>query len=196
MTAPLLEAPTLVVEQIRKLFEMRNQYRIFDESGTPIGAVEQIKQSPLTILARFGTDLDVALPVWLEVQDANGVAVLSMRKPWFRRTFEVTRPDGSVVGSVSKRIRLGKAVFALTDASGSDIGEIRAENWRAKDFAVTDHLGGEVARTTKKWRGMATEMFTDADTYVVTIQPHVNEPLRSLAVSAALAIDVVMKQTD
>ncbi|HVR33109.1 MAG TPA: phospholipid scramblase-related protein, partial [Acidimicrobiia bacterium] len=105
-------------------------------------------------------------------------------------------PDESVVGSVAKRIKLGKAVFALTDASGSDIGEIRAENWRAKDFSVTDHIGNEVARTTKKWRGMATEMFTDADTYVVTVQPHVNEPLRSLAVAAALAIDVVMKQAD
>lgn len=49
---------------------------------------------------------------------------------------------------------------------------------------------------TKKWRGLTTEMFTDADTYVVRLLPHASEPLRTLALGAALAIDVVMKQKD
>jgi hypothetical protein len=72
--------------------------------------------------------------------------------------------------------------------------KIRAQNWRAKDFTVT--AGNVVARATKEWRGLATEMFTDADTYVVTLQPYATEPLRSLALAASLAIDVVMKQKD
>lgn len=49
---------------------------------------------------------------------------------------------------------------------------------------------------TKKWRGLATELFTDADTYVVNLTPAAVEPLRSLALAASLAIDVVMKQKD
>jgi uncharacterized protein YxjI len=100
------------------------------------------------------------------------------------------------VGSIQKRIRLGKALFRLKDATGQAIGEVRAQNWRARDFEVADQNGQAVAQVTKKWRGLAREMFTDADLYTVTVQPHAPEPIRSLAVAASLAIDVVMKQKD
>lgn len=195
-TTPLLQASVLVVEQKRKFFEMRNQYRIFDESGTQIGAVEQSKQSVMAFVTRFGSDLDALLPVSLEVTDSAGQPVLVMGKPWFRMTFSVSRPDGTRLGSIAKRIKLGKARFTITDPSGAEMGEIRAQNWRAKDFSVTDHAGNEVARATKQWRGLATEMFTDADTYVVNLLPRASEPLRSIALAGSLAIDVLMKQKD
>jgi hypothetical protein len=44
--------------------------------------------------------------------------------------------------------------------------------------------------------GLAREAFTDADTYVVTVYAHAAEPLRTLAIGASLAIDLVMKQKD
>lgn len=196
MTPPLLQRSTFVVEQKRKFFELRNQYRIFDEDGHQIGAVEQVKQSSLATIARFGTDLDVALPTWLEISDSDGQAVLAMHKPWFRMTFDVTRADGTELGSIAKQIRLGRARFRITDPSGSEMGEVRSENWRAKDFTVTDHSRNTVARATKQWRGLATEMFTDADTYIVSLEPYASEPLRSLALAASLAIDVVLKEKD
>lgn len=196
MGSRLLDLSTLVVEQKRKFFEMRNQYRIFDESGELAGTVQQVNQSPFAVIARFGTDLDVALPTSLEIADPAGTTVLRMDKPWFRRTFRVSRGDGIVAGHISKTFRLGKARFVITDSIGTEIGEVRAENWRARDFAVLDTSGYEVARTTKKWRGLATEMFTDADTYVVSLGAHVSEPMRSLALAATLAIDVVLKQRD
>lgn len=196
MTASLLQTSTLVVEQRRKLFEMRNQYRIFDDSGTQIGSVEQTQQSFLALLTRFGTDLDVALPTTLAVLDASGAPVMTIRKPWFSLVLSVTRADGTPVGSIYKRLRMGKARFNLLDASGAEIGDVRAENWRAKDFAVYDMSSNEVARVAKKWRGIATEVFTDADTYVVNLTPAAVEPLRTLALAASLAIDVVMKQKD
>lgn len=175
---------------------MRNQYRIFDEAGDVAGTIEQVDQSPLAVLARFGTDLDVALPMSLEVRDAVNARVLRLEKPWFTRRFTVSRPDGTLVGSIAKQLRVGKARFTVSDSIGTEIGEVRAVNWRARDFVVNDHVGEEVARTSKKWRGLATEMFTDADTYVVKIQPHISEPMRSLAMAATLVIDVILKQQD
>ncbi|MEX2279768.1 MAG: phospholipid scramblase-related protein [Acidimicrobiia bacterium] len=192
----LLSGSTFVIEQKRKLFEMRNQYRIFDEAGAEVGKVEQVNQSPLALLARLGTDLDAMLPTTLEVHDAAGQTVLLIRKPWFRLTLSVSKPDGTVLGSIAKRIRMGKARFTISDTSGSELGEVRAQNWRAKDFVITDQAGNEIAQATKKWRGLATEMFTDADTYVVNFQPYAAEPLRSLGLAAALAIDVILKQSD
>lgn len=196
MATSVLQAPTIVVEQRRKFFEMRNQYRIFDETGSQIGAMEQEKQSALAFLARLGGDLDVALPVTLNVLDSDGAPILVFHKPWFSMALHVSKPDGMRLGTISKRIRLGKARFNLVDTSGSEVGEVRAENWRARDFGVFDAAGTEVARVTKKWRGLATEVFTDADTYVVNLNQNVSDPLRSLTLAASLAIDLVMKQKD
>jgi uncharacterized protein YxjI len=192
----VLARRTLVVEQKTKVFELRTQYRIFDESGSQIGAVEQQRQSALTFLARLGTDWDLVLPVTLNVLESDGRLALTAHKPWFRMTVEVTRPDGTAVGSIRKRIRMGKARFVLADRSGSAVGEVRARNWRARHFEVTDQHGQAVANVTKKWGGLAREVFTDADTYAVNVHEHAIEPLRTLAISACLAIDVVMKQKD
>lgn len=192
----LLDTNTFVIEQQRKFFELRNQYRIFDVEGAEIGTIEQVKQSALAIIARFGTDLDAMLPTTLELKDVTGQPVLEMAKPWFTVTFAVTTPEGEQIGSIRKQIRVGKARFALTDPSGGELGEVRAQNWRAKDFTIVDQAGNEVATANKKWRGLATEMFTDADTYAVTIQPYASEPMRRLALAAALAVDIVMKEKD
>ena len=108
----------------------------------------------------------------------------------------MSRPDGQPVGDVAKRIRVGKARFAMRDAAGIEVGSVIAENWRAKDFRIEDLNGLEVARISKKWRGLARELFTDADTYAVELPPTLTDPLRSLAAATALAIDTIMKQKD
>ena len=195
--AQLLSAPTLVVDQKTKIFEMKNEYRIFDENNQLLGSVEQVGQSILTFLARLGTDYDVLLPVGLEIRDAQGQAVLYLRKPFFRMTVNVSHPNGGpLIGSIQKKMRLGKARFELLDATGQEIGEVKAQNWRARDFKISSVSGQEVAEVSKQWKGIARELFTDSDKYIVRMQPHAQEPLRSLALAASLAIDVIMKQKD
>jgi scramblase len=193
--ASLLAQPVLVVRQKLKLIELRNQYDVFDQSGRQIGAVEQASQSPLAFLARVFTSWDVALPITLHLLGPGATPELVVHKPWFTWRCQVRRPDGQPIGEITKQIRLGKARFTLVDPHGAQLGEVRAHNWRAKDFSVFDGAGQAVARVTKKWAGLR-ELFTDADTYVVEISPAAVDPLRSLAVATCLAIDVVMKQKD
>jgi uncharacterized protein YxjI len=184
------------VHQRRKVFELRNQYTLTDESGEPIGAVEQVDQSAFTFPARLFSDLDVALPVTLSVSQSGGGEVLRLRKRWFRYAVEVFSGDGTALGRVTKRIRLGKASFGVTGSGGEVLGEVHAENWRARDFRFDDVTGVEAARVTKKWRGLVTEVFTDADSYAVTFTASTDEPVRWLALAAALAVDLTMKQKD
>jgi uncharacterized protein YxjI len=183
------------LHQRRKFFELRNQYTLTDDNGQEIGTVEQVEQSPFTFIARLFSGLDVALPVTLSVT-ADGQEALRLHKRWFRYAVTVTDGEGSVVGQVTKRIRLGKAAFAVSGADGQPVGELRAENWRARDFRFDDTSGAEVARVTKQWRGLATELFTDADSYAVTFRPATESHLRQLALAAALAVDLTMKQKD
>jgi uncharacterized protein YxjI len=192
--AALLAEPMLVINQKLKLIELRNEFRIFDQHGNQIGVAVQARQSPLAFLARIFSDLDVALPMTLEVRDRAGGIALTLHKPWFRMVCSVTRGDGMELGTIRKRIRLGKARFSLLDPSGRDIGEVRAHNWRAKDFSVLDSSGQELARVNKKWAGLR-ELFTDADNYVIQLNPAA-APMRGMAVASVLAIDTVMKQKD
>lgn len=195
MSAGPLSHPQVVVEQKRKFFELRNQYKLFATDGREIGAVEQATQGWVTFLLRLFSNLDVALPITLHVTDELGDVGLVLHKPWFRWAVEVRRGDGSEVGAIAKKLRIGKARFVLTGPAGEALGEVRAENWRARDFTVVDTTGREVARVTKKWRGLLTEGFTDADTYVVDLGD-AQEPHRTLALAAALSVDVIMKQKD
>jgi Scramblase len=194
-TGSLLAQQVLIVRQKLKLVELRNDYAVLDQSGRQIGAVVQATQSPLAFLARVVTSWDVSLPITLHILGPGAVTELIVHKPWFTWRCQVVRPDGVVVGEITKQIRLGRARFTLLDPRGARLGEVRARNWRAKDFSVLDGAGQPIARVTKRWAGLR-ELFTDADTYVVEVSPAAVDPLRSLAVATCLVIDVVMKQKD
>jgi len=184
------------VHQRAKVFEMRNQYILTGETGEEIGNIEQVDQSRFTFLARLVTDLDVTLPVTLTVITSAGTLDMRLHKRWFRYKVRVTGGDGSLLGHVHKRVRLGKASFTVTGPAGEPLGHLRAENWRARDFRFDGPSNTEVARVTKHWRGLLTETLTDADRYAVTFAPLSVDSLRRLAVAAALAVDLTMKQKD
>jgi len=184
------------VHQRRKVFELRNQYTLTDEAGGDAGRVEQAKQSALAWLARLGTSLDTMLPTTLHVTDAAGAPVLELHKPWFTWKVTVQDPTGRAIGVIGRRIRVGKPVYTLADPHGVEIGEIRAEDWRSRRFQVLDPAGAEIGRVTKEWRGLFTEVVTDADSYAVTFAEHATSDQRALTFAGALTVDLVQKQKD
>lgn len=184
------------LHQKRKFVELRNQYTLTGDDGQEIGKVEQAKQSPFAFILRLVTRMDVALPVTLNITGTDGQQALKLHKPWFRFAVAVTDEGGNKIGSVIKRIRLGKAVFNVEGPGGEEFGTLKAENWRARDFRFDNVAGTEVARVTKSWRGLLTEAFTDADSYAVTFVDTTDNATRKLALAAALAVDLTMKQKD
>jgi uncharacterized protein YxjI len=191
----LLEHDRLVVNQKAKLIELTNEYKIRDEQGNEIGIIRQEGQSKLRKLFRLVSNLDSMLPVRLSVYDAAGKKVVGLKRPTtiLKSKIEITGPDDQVVGRLDQQNVVGKVRFAMVDAGGSPLGELKAENWRAWDFAVTDPGGQPVARITKKWAGLGKEMFTTADNYVVEIQPGVKGPLRQVVLATAAGIDTALK---
>ena len=185
------------VHQKRKFFELRNHYDLSDESGAPAGVIDQAKQSPLAWLARLGTSLDTMLPTTLHAVDTGGQPVLVMHKPWFSWRVTVSDPGGRTIGSIARRMRIGKPVYALTGADGqTPIGEVRAEDWRSRNFAVMGPDEVEIGRVTKQWRGLLTELATDADSYAVTFSPSANSDQRAMIFAGALTVDLIQKQKD
>lgn len=187
--------PVLVVNQKAKLIEINNEYAIRDQHGHQIAAVRQVGQSAAKKVFRFLTSYDQFLTHKLQVVDAHGTVLIALTRPakLVKSRVIVEDPAGNEIGQIVQENVFGKIHFGLM-AGGERCGSIEAENWRAWNFSILDHTGEEVARITKTWEGLAKTMFTTADNYGLEIHRPLQDPLRTLVVAAALAVDTALKQ--
>ena len=186
----------LVVSQKTKLIGLTNEYAVYDGQGQQVGAVVQVGQSGLKKAVRLFSQLDQYFTHHLEVRDARGpVLMLTRPAKIVKSRVLVSRPDGVPIGEIIQANVFGKIRFDLV-ANGQLVGAIKAENWRAWDFAVVDAAGTEIARITKRWEGLARTLFTTADKYVVHVHFRLPEPLASMVVASALTVDTALKQDD
>jgi uncharacterized protein YxjI len=192
----LLSADKLVVSQKAKLVELTNQYGIRGADGTDLGYVQQEGQSKLPKVFRFVSDLDQFLTHRLSVYDSAHNKVLQLTRPakLMKSRLLVEDGEGRKVGDIVQNNVFGKIRFDLVGAQGENLGQIRAENWRAWDFSIVDQAGMEVGRIDKKFVGVAKAVFTNADNYVVDISPELEGDVRLLVIAAATAVDTALKQ--
>ena len=192
----LLDHHRIIINQKAKLIELVNEYKIRDESGADIGIIRQEGQSTLKKVARFVSSLDQFMTHRLAAYEASGVKVLELVRPRkiVKSSVEVYDGAGAPAGTIRQQNVFGKIRFGLHDAAGNKIGEIRAENWRAWNFAIVDARETEVARITKTWEGLAKTLFTTADDYLLEVSPSLGGPLRLLAFASAVGVDLALKQ--
>jgi uncharacterized protein YxjI len=188
--------PVLVVNQKAKLIELNNEYAIYDQAGRQIGAMRQVGQSAMKKAVRLLSNYDQFLTHKFQIVDADGVVLLALTRPAKLIKSKVKIEDGAgrEVGSVVQQNAIGKIRFGLQTPDGQTVGSINAENWRAWNFSIKDATDTEIARVTKTWEGLAKTAFTTADNYVVQVHRPLEDPLRSLVVASALAIDTALKQ--
>jgi uncharacterized protein YxjI len=187
--------PVLVVNQKAKIIEVNNEYAIYDQHGTQIGAIRQVGQSAAKKALRMIGSVDQFLTHKLQVVDLQGNVLLALTRPAkvIKSKILVQDARGAEVGQIVQQNMIGKIRFGL-EANGELHGSINAENWRAWNFRVEDDAGNEVARITKTWEGLGKTLFTTADNFVVQIHRPLEDPLRSLVVASSLAIDTALKQ--
>jgi len=192
----LLEHDRIVINQKAKIIEMVNEYRIRDLEGTDIGFIRQEGQTTLKKLARFVSSLDQFMTHTLAAYDADGTKGPELTRPRKIMRWPVRVADGfgTPMGEIRQQNMIGKIRFGLHDTAGNEIGQIRAENWRAWDFSIVDAAGSEVGRITKTWEGLAKTLFTTADDYLLEIGAGLSGPLRTLAFASAVGVDTALKQ--
>ncbi|MGG2460353.1 phospholipid scramblase-related protein [Streptomyces sp. RGM 3693] len=191
----LFTEPVLVVNQKAKLIEVSNEYAVYDQNGAALGSVVEIGQSTAKKVLRVVSSLDQYMTHKLEIRDAYGQPQLVLTRPakLIKSKVLVARPDGQPVGEIVQQNAIGKINFSMM-VNGQQVGAIKAENWRAWNFAIVDHTDAEIARITKTWEGLAKTMFTTADNYVLQIHRQLPDPLLSLVVATALTVDTALKQ--
>jgi len=187
--------PILVVNQKAKLIEITNQYAVFNQHGHQIASVNEVGQNAAKKVLRALTSVDQFMTHRLEIHDGAGGVLLRLTRPakLFKSTIVVADGPGNEIGRIVQENVFGKIRFDL-QAGSVTVGSIKAENWRAWNFRIEDAAGTEVARITKTWEGLAKQMFTTADNYVVQLHYALPSPLLPLVVASALSVDTALKQ--
>jgi len=191
----LFDQQVLVVNQKAKLIELNNEYAVYDEDGTQIGAIRQVGQSKLKKVARFVGSFDQFMTHSLQLVDMEGAVHLTVTRPakFAKSKVHIADASGARVGSILQQNMIGKIRFSLNGIDGP-LATLNGENWRAWNFNIQDNDGNEVARITKTWEGLAKTMFTTADNYVLQIHRPLVDPLLSLVVASAVSVDLALKQ--
>ena len=180
------------------VFKMRGAYDIFDPSTGEQLALAQEKKGLLNIIGGLLINKRM-LPTRIDVHegaDENGPIAFSITRgfSFFRPTVNVVAGDGSLIGTFKTRLLTIGGKFGVFDASGNEVAQVKG-NWLSWDFRFVAANGTELGVVTRQWSGMAKELFTSADNYVVAI--HNPDPAASiLLLAAGLAVDTVYKEDE
>lgn len=178
------------------MFKAANNFDIFDpKTGEQILECREDDLGMITKLLRF-TDYKRMTPFDIRVRDAQGRQVIRITRgiSIFLSRVEVFGSDDRLVGVFKQRLFSIGGAFQVLNANEELVCELKG-NWIGWDFRF---LRGEqeFARVSKRWTGIAKELFTSADNYVLSISNTVPEDdeSRQLVLAAVLCIDMVLKE--
>ena len=191
----MLDRKTYVVKERPGVMKLTDTYDLLDiDSGQPIGIA---KEEPPGIVkyARLLMD-NKLLPTVVNVYEREGEPpVLSIRRgvALFRPKVLVWSRTQQIGYFVRKVLTIGHS-FRIFDMQDREIGFVKGD-WKGWNFQLLGSSGEELGRVTKKWSGLARELFTTADTYVISLSDTRRESAQ-LLLAAGLAIDTVFKEKD
>jgi len=183
----------LRVEQPRRGPFARSRYKVLDGDGTLLAVADQNDTPALVqrLQTYFPGKSDIhARAVLLTTPD--GTPLLVVDKEEGRVRTNVFRPGGELVGYFRTE-RIGRR-YSIRDGDKKELGAIDVD-LAHNNFSITDTGGTKVAHVRKKWAGLATHLLTTADKYAVTINDPVPEPLRTMVVTTAIAMDLTLHES-
>lgn len=192
----LLHVPHLVVVQQKEMleiftdFETRNRYAIRSPEGQVVLFAAELGGSLLASVARHF--FKSRRPFKIQLMRPDGGVQLTLVRPWtwFFSELHVRDEQGRALGSIDQRFSVLHRRFAIKDAAGVEIAEIRGPLFRPWTFQIL--IGGVFAgKIAKRWSGLLKESFTDADTFGVEFGTSMTPELRSLVLAATFLIDFV-----
>lgn len=192
---PFFETNSYFIDEKVQFFKFHNHYKVYDEHGLEIGSVIQ-RVSGWHKALRLVLN-KAMLPFTLEIIDLDEKALVTIQRGWtfWMSKITLTDGDGNVIGRIKQKFKFFKPTFRILDALDNEIAVITGD-WKAWNFTITDSSGMEIGTISKKWAGIAKEVFTSADKYNVNIVPEVAEDTKKMAiVSTAITIDMVLKES-
>ncbi|MBM4073568.1 MAG: oxidoreductase [Planctomycetes bacterium] len=192
----MLHLQTYLIKEHVGMFKLVDAYDIFDPAGgDQVGVAKEEPSGFMKFLRLFMSKR--ALPTKVVVYEKGGDRAFSIERGFtlLRSKVFVRDRDHKVIGFFkSKLLSLGGG-FWVYDADGKQFAEVRGD-WKGWNFKFLTSDGQELGTVAKKWAGLAKELFTSADNYVIALNDDVDEREggNMLLLAAGLAIDIIYKE--
>ena len=190
---PFFDHTDYFIDEKSNTFKWGNTYQIFNSKGKEIGTVSQNVSTSEKIWRVLINKAIV--PFSLEVRSTDGQLQATISKGWsfMRPEVAITDSKNQRVGSIEKKLSLGRSNFKILDSGGSQIAGIKGSlaSW---DFEIKDMKGSQLGKISKKWAGLAKEIFTTQDKYNVHIDSKLTQQDNRISILvSAIAIDMILK---
>jgi uncharacterized protein YxjI len=193
--ADFFDHNVFLIDEKVAFLKFANSYKVFDEEGNQIGNVQQ-KVPGWHKFLRLLINKSI-LPMHLEISDMSGKTLVSLQRGWcfFMSKISLLDENNKQIAKIKQKFKLLKAEFNILGVSDAEIGKILGD-WKAWNFTITDNRGTEMGVITKKWAGVAKELFTSADKYVVSVKPELTDVIKRKAVIAsAIVVDMILNES-
>ena len=190
------DRPALYIQQRKEWteilidWETKNRYAVMDEQRHELGWIAERAGGFADFLKRAFLRSHRGFEI--DLMDAAGRGLVHLSRGFFFlfSSLEVDGTDGEHYGRVERRFGLLYKIYHLFDTAGVQFAEIRGPRWRFWTFPIFDTGGNERGAIAKKWGGALREIFSDADTYRVELNPEPwTDGQRVVLLAAAISID-------
>jgi len=185
-----------LIEERGGPFHPALNYNILDPaSGRIIMTCRENAVSLFTRILRYSS-LRRATPFDLTVAAASGEPLMHIRRgvPVFVSRVAVLDPSGVPIGEFCQKAFSVGGAFDVLDARERLLCRLRGHA-AGREFAFVTPDGVELARISRKWAGIARELITGEDRFLLEIDPAVpeDEGLRQLLLASAICVGTVLK---
>ena len=192
----MLDRNLYLIKEHARLMKLVDRYDIFDpQTGEQIGIVKDEPSSFLKYMRLLMKKRN--LPTTVNVyEDENAAPLFSIRKhmPIIRSKVQVIDGNGMPIGYFKSKILTIGGGFNVFDMQDNKIADIKGD-WKGWNFKFLNSSGAEIGTVTKKWAGIGKELFTTADTYMISIdEKESDHKTNMMLLAAGLAIDIVFKE--
>lgn len=187
----------LIVRQLKEWveiivdFETKNTYEVLTENQQRVGMVLERSGGFTDTIKRW--ILRSHRPLKVDVYDQNQQHLLYLHRGFFFffsdlwvKTGDNMRP----IGSVHRKFSILSKNYELKNQMNVTFGYIKSPIWRLWTFPIYNRMGKKCGVITKKWQGLLSEAFTDADQFLIDFGLSSNWKPEELAVIFAASISV------
>ncbi len=113
---------------------------------------------------------------------------------FLRTRVDILDENGQIVGFMKNKLLSLGGAFTVYDAAGTEVAMVKGD-WKGRNFRFLDTNQNEIGKIAQQWAGLAKEMFTSADKYIISLNETPTPGKAILLLAAGLAIDTVFKET-
>lgn len=195
----LLQRTTFFVKERVAALKLTDTYDILDPvTSQPIGVAKEEPPGWAKWL-RLAVKKHM-LPTTVHIYEAEGhPPVLSIRRgfTFLQSKVQVVSGDGRSLGYFKSKLFSVGGGFYVFDHADQQVAQVKG-NWKGRNFKFLDRQGREIGTVAQKWAGLAKELFTSADNYVIALSDvkGAGPDAGALLLAAGLAIDIVFKENE